>query len=119
MAKILVTGMSGTGKSSALAELGRRGCRVVETDDPGWSEWVESPNKVFGGEWLWVEDRMAELLQSDDDRTLFVEAATGTKGSSMTGSTPSYCSVHQPMSSSTESLEGRRTTGASSLPNKN
>jgi dephospho-CoA kinase len=80
MAKILVTGMSGTGKSSALAELGRRGCRVVETDDPGWSEWVESPNKVFGGEWLWVEDRMAELLQSDDDRTLFVEGCHWNQG---------------------------------------
>ena len=72
MAKVLVTGMSGTGKSSALAELGRRGYRVVETDDPGWSEWVESPNEVLGGEWLWVEDRMAELLRSDDGGTLFV-----------------------------------------------
>ena len=35
MSKILVTGMSGTGKSSALAELDRRGYRVVDTDDPG------------------------------------------------------------------------------------
>ena len=30
MARILVTGISGTGKSSALGELGRRGYRVVE-----------------------------------------------------------------------------------------
>jgi dephospho-CoA kinase len=39
MSRILVTGMSGTGKSSALAELGRRGYRVVDTDDPGWREY--------------------------------------------------------------------------------
>ncbi|HEX2404213.1 MAG TPA: AAA family ATPase [Acidimicrobiia bacterium] len=80
MAKILVTGISGTGKSSALFELGRRGHRVVETDDPGWSEWVEYPDEVGGGEWLWVEDRMAELLQSDDDRTLFVQGCVRNQG---------------------------------------
>jgi dephospho-CoA kinase len=33
MSRILLTGMSGTGKSSALAELGRRGYRIVDTDD--------------------------------------------------------------------------------------
>ena len=33
---MLVTGMSGTGKSTVLAELGRRGHRVVDTDAPGW-----------------------------------------------------------------------------------
>jgi dephospho-CoA kinase len=35
--RILVTGMSGTGKSSALAELARRGFRTVDTDEPGWT----------------------------------------------------------------------------------
>jgi hypothetical protein len=33
---VLVTGMSGSGKSTVLAELARRGHRVVDTDDPGW-----------------------------------------------------------------------------------
>ncbi|MGI5183472.1 hypothetical protein ACQEVZ_45170 [Dactylosporangium sp. CA-152071] len=46
MSKILTTGMSGTGKSSALSELARPGYRVVDTDDPGWRE--------YRGEWLWV-----------------------------------------------------------------
>jgi len=76
MARILVTGMSGTGKSSVLAELGRRGYRVVDTDDPGWREYREYPapsNDVHRGEWLWVEERMAELLASDDGRSLFVQ----------------------------------------------
>jgi adenylate kinase family enzyme len=80
MTKILVTGMSGTGKSAALGELGRRGYRVVETDDPGWSEWIESPNEVGGGEWLWMEDRMAELLRPSGDRTLFVQGCVRNQG---------------------------------------
>ena len=36
-----MTGMSGTGKSSALAELGRRGFRIVNTDEPGWRDYRE------------------------------------------------------------------------------
>ena len=40
MGSVLVTGMSGTGKSTALAELGRRGFRVVDTDSSAWSEWI-------------------------------------------------------------------------------
>jgi dephospho-CoA kinase len=67
--------MPGTGKSSALAELGRRGYRVVDTDDPGWKEYRpygQPRDELHRGEWLWVEDRMAELLDSDDDRSLFV-----------------------------------------------
>ncbi len=71
-----MTGMSGTGKSSALAALGRRGYRVVDTDDPGWREYredVESSDEVRRGEWLWVEERITALLDSDDGRSLFVQ----------------------------------------------
>ena len=68
--------MSGTGKSAALAELGRRGYRVVDTDDPGWREYrahVEPVDEVHRGEWFWVEERMRRLLDSDDGgRPLFV-----------------------------------------------
>ena len=49
--------MSGTGKSTALAELERRGFRVVDTDDPPWSEWSESD-----GGYVWREDLVTELL---------------------------------------------------------
>src|SRR5204862_4364705 len=35
--RILVTGVSGTGKSSALAELARRGFRTLDTEEPGWT----------------------------------------------------------------------------------
>lgn len=80
MPSVLVTGMSGTGKSSALAELGRRGYAVLDTDEPGWLEWVESSKEMFGGEWLWVEDRMTALLRSGDDRTLFVAGCARNQG---------------------------------------
>ncbi len=39
MRRVLVTGMSGTGKSTALRKLAKRGFQVVETDDAPWSEW--------------------------------------------------------------------------------
>ena len=74
-----MTGVSGTGKSAALAELARRGYRVVDTDDPGWREYreyVESSDELHRGEWLWVEERMTRLLDSDDGRSLFVEGCS-------------------------------------------
>src|SRR5438552_14358614 len=76
VSRVLVTGMSGTGKSSALAELGRRGYRVVDNDDPGWREYREdigSSDELRRGEWLWVEERIIRLLDSDDGRSLFVQ----------------------------------------------
>jgi hypothetical protein len=78
--KVLVTGMSGTGKSSALVELGRRGYRVVDTDEGGWTEWVAAPGEAGGGEWLWVEERMSELLDLDDADTLFVQGCVRNQG---------------------------------------
>jgi dephospho-CoA kinase len=71
--RVLVTGMSGTGKSSALEELERRGFRVVDTDLGGWSEWVD-------GGWYWREDRMAALLDENGDATLFVSGCVSNQG---------------------------------------
>lgn len=76
---VLVTGMSGTGKSTALVELGRRGFRVVDTDSCAWLEWVPA---ACGepGEWLWREDRIAELLATRDERTLYVSGCRSNQG---------------------------------------
>jgi adenylate kinase family enzyme len=79
MRRVLVTGISGTGKSTALDELGRRGFRVVETDVGGWSEWIP-PRDGAEGEWLWREDRIAELLASEDERTLYVSGCVRNQG---------------------------------------
>jgi hypothetical protein len=80
MRKVLVTGMSGTGKSVALAELGRRGFRVVDTDLPGWSEWIPVEGDPDGGGWFWREDRIAELLATEDERTLYVSGTVSNQG---------------------------------------
>jgi hypothetical protein len=46
MPRVLVTGMSGTGKSAALQMLGKRGHRVVDTDTDQWSHWVTLPDGI-------------------------------------------------------------------------
>ncbi|MEU4670000.1 hypothetical protein AB0F91_18920 [Amycolatopsis sp. NPDC023774] len=55
--------MSGVGKSALLAELSARGFSTVDTDYGPYTE-------VVGGERLWREDVMAELLASSG--SLFV-----------------------------------------------
>ncbi|NUL48581.1 AAA family ATPase [Cellulosimicrobium funkei] len=57
MARILITGMSGAGKTTVLAELRRRGHMTVDTDYDGW----ELPDH------RWDEPRMAQLLASHSD----------------------------------------------------
>ena len=57
--------MSGTGKSTVLAELRRRGYEVVETDEPEWMEWSNED-----GGYVWREDRVAELVARDGDAEL-------------------------------------------------
>jgi dephospho-CoA kinase len=67
--------MSGTGKSTALAELERRGFAVVDTDHGGWTEWSDAE-----GGYVWREDRIAELLRRDEERTLFVSGTVSNQG---------------------------------------
>jgi len=79
VAVVLVTGMSGTGKSAALAELARRGHRVVDTDYGAYSE--EVPSSDAGGwEQLWREDRIEALLDGYDDGLLFIAGCVSNQG---------------------------------------
>ena len=82
MTNILITGMSGTGKSSALAELARRGHRTVDTDSDEWCEWVTTTGQ--GGQpeqdWIWREDRLAALLKECQDGPLFVAGCKSNQG---------------------------------------
>jgi adenylate kinase family enzyme len=75
MRRVLVTGMSGTGKSTALAELARRGFQVVDTDDGPWSDWSEAE-----GGYVWHEDLVSELLSRDDGATLYVSGTVSNQG---------------------------------------
>lgn len=84
MSTVLVTGMSGTGKSSALVELARRGFRTVDTDEPGWREYRRYPvalDEAHLGEWLWVEDKIVELLDAAASRSLFVQGCVRNQAS--------------------------------------
>jgi dephospho-CoA kinase len=72
--RILVTGMSGTGKSTVLAELARRGFETVETDVGPWSRWSEADGYV------WDEQQVEELLQRERRTTLFVSGTVSNQG---------------------------------------
>lgn len=66
MKKVLLTGMSGTGKSTLVAELRRRGFQAVDLGEPNWSY------ATADGDWQWREDRVSELFAGHDDGWLFV-----------------------------------------------
>ena len=67
--------MSGTGKSTALAELARRGFSVVETDHAPWSEWSEK-----AGGYVWNEEVIGGLLDREHETTLFVSGTVSNQG---------------------------------------
>ncbi len=60
MTRILLTGVSGNGKSTVLEELSRRGYAAIDTDSDEWSVWRED---AYGNpDWVWREPEMAALL---------------------------------------------------------
>jgi shikimate kinase len=65
---VLVTGMSGTGKSTLLDELARRGYETVDTDYGGW-------HRPDG---RWDEQRMGALL--DQQATVVVSGTAENQG---------------------------------------
>ncbi|HUA71502.1 MAG TPA: AAA family ATPase [Solirubrobacteraceae bacterium] len=75
MRRILVTGMSGAGKSSALESLRLLGFRTVDTDEGDWTEWSEAE-----GGYVWREERMSELLADDDGPCIYVCGTVSNQG---------------------------------------
>ena len=80
MAKILITGMSGTGKSAALRVLKDRGHAVADTDTDAWSEWVTLPDGST--DWIWRESAVRDLLTAHAERDghLFVAGCKSNQG---------------------------------------
>lgn len=85
MRRVLITGVSGTGKSTVTAELAARGYKAIDADAPEFSEVVSVPEGTLTGlgagtDWVWREDRIANLLSSHDEGTLFVSGTSPNQG---------------------------------------
>lgn len=77
MKRVLITGMSGTGKSSVIQELAARGYRAHDLDTREWSHWIDADasdglTPAEGKDWVWREDRVRGLLSAPQDGTLFI-----------------------------------------------
>jgi len=70
---VLLTGMSGVGKSTVLAVLRDRGIETVDTDAGNWIEDVD-------GEPLWRIPLVTELLDRQRDRPLVVQGTVANQG---------------------------------------
>lgn len=86
MQRILITGMSGTGKSSVVAALAARGYQAIDAD--GISELVDvdhgETTGVGGGrDWVWNEERIREILAGDgmgNEDVLFLVGCSPNQG---------------------------------------
>jgi shikimate kinase len=86
--RILVTGMSGTGKSTVIEKLAGYGYRAIDADCDAWSTWVDASevSDAAGSpveadrDWVWREERIRELLAAEDGGVLFVGGCAANMG---------------------------------------
>lgn len=68
MKRLLITGMSGMGKTSA-----------IDTDSDEWCEWVTPPGEN-APDWVWREDRIRHLLTTPRGAPLFLSGCKTNQG---------------------------------------
>jgi len=83
--RVLLTGVSGTGKSTVIAALAARGYQAVDVDEEGWSGVVSVPDDELTGlgpglDWVWYEERILDLLSAEDGDVLFLGGCSPNQG---------------------------------------
>lgn len=76
MPRILITGLSGSGKSTVIGKLAERGARAIDLDGDAWSAWVPADGNPTGAkpghDWMWKEEPVARLLSEESGEVLYV-----------------------------------------------
>ncbi len=88
MKRILLTGMSGTGKSTVINDLAACGYTAVDADGDEYSEWVAvssddgTPGSPVAADrdWVWREDSIQALLSATDGDLLFLSGCAANMG---------------------------------------
>ena len=83
MTRVLLTGLSGTGKSTVIVALAKRGYQAVDTDEDGWcgpADGTPPPTPFAEPGWIWRPDRMRDLLSGARESTLFVSGCVENQG---------------------------------------
>jgi dephospho-CoA kinase len=76
MKRVLITGMSATGKSTVMRELAALGYKAIDTDYGEWSADANAGIPAAEPDWIWRENLIQALLSTEDADVLFV---SGTK----------------------------------------
>jgi dephospho-CoA kinase len=82
--RVLLTGVSGTGKSSAIARLAELGNVAIDADAPGYSAEVPAPEDELTGigpgrDWVWQEDAIRAILDRPDP-VIFLSGCSPNQG---------------------------------------
>jgi shikimate kinase len=86
MSRILITGMSGTGKSTVIGRLAALGHAAVDADTEEWSEWAvvripgTPPSSPPVRDWVWQEEPMRALLETPRGGPLFISGCAANQG---------------------------------------
>ncbi len=91
MKNILLTGMSGTGKSTVIHTLAAQGYKAIDADYEGFSKWVPVTDDAdiagqpveANRDWVWDEDRMEALLSAEGPDLLFIGGCSPNMGKFM------------------------------------
>lgn len=78
MNRILLTGMSGTGKSTLLREIDALGYTTIDTDFDDWCVWAV--DNAGEPELIWDENRIHTLLTDVHESDLFISGTVSNQG---------------------------------------